>query len=343
MNIEVTIGIPVFKSADYIEATLNSALAQTYPHLEILIVDDHSTDGSVEVAGKVAATHPRGSIIRILTDVGHLGVGPSRNRLIDNARGHYLYFLDSDDLIEPDTIELMVREASEHHAEMVYASYESIEQSDSNLVKKFQKPHLVFTEPDELAIYAFQHMSVFQTTACNSLIDLQFLRRSGIRFIDTSFWEDLAFTYEVLTQARRAVLLPNVTYHYIYRTGSLSHGYTQYQIQKSDVLRNISTIDYLKSKAAQLPASRYLPFLCASLEAHSFYLLCYIMKHAQRITPSVSFDEKKAIMRHPLSLRQILRFRQQLLLNLMFWLLGELPVPLVSPVVRLIGKIKKAI
>lgn len=343
MQNEVTIGIPVFKAADYIEATLNSALAQTYPNLEILLVDDYGNDGSMDVARRVATTHPRGSIIRMLANDGHQGVGPSRNRLIDNARGRYLYFLDADDLIAPNTIELMVREAIEHRAEMVYASYESIDQSDSNCVKKFQKPHIVFTEPDELAIYAFQHMDVFQTTACNSLIDIQFLRQSGIRFIDTMFWEDLAFTYEVLTQACRAVLLPDITYYYIYHLGSLSHGYTQYQLQKSDIMRNVSTIDYLKSKAAQLPVSRYLPFLCASLEVNSFYLLCYIIKNSERITPPVSRTEKKAIIRHPLPLRRILSSREQLLQNLLFWLLGSLPESLMLPVVFLIGRMKKAI
>ena len=50
MEYKVTIGIPVFKAVDFIEATLNSALAQTYPHLEVLLVDDQSTDGSIQVA-----------------------------------------------------------------------------------------------------------------------------------------------------------------------------------------------------------------------------------------------------------------------------------------------------
>lgn len=343
MEYKVTIGIPVFKAVDFIEATLNSALAQTYPHLEVLLVDDQSTDGSIQVAQKVAATHPRGGIIRLVTNEGHQGVGPSRNRIIDEARGRFLYYLDSDDRIEPDTIERLVNEATANRAEVVYASYEIVDYLTGKPIEKYQKPYRVITEPDELAIYAFQHMSVFQTTACNSLIDLQFLRQSGIRFIDTMFWEDLAFTYELLTQVKRAVLVPNITYHYICRPGSLSHAEAKPQVPKSDIMRNVATIDYLKRRASQMPESPLLPFLCKSIETNSFYMLCYILRSASRIVPAVSCAEQLSILRHPLTLRRIMHFRRQRLPNLAFWLLGRLPGPLALSAVRLIGRMKKAI
>ena len=122
MLCEVTIGIPVFQAVDYIEATMLSALRQTYGSIEFLIVDDRGTDGTIEIVERLQREHPRGGNIRILRNAKNLGVSPSRNRIIDEARGRYLYFLDSDDIIEPNTIELMVNTMQVNHCDVIYAS-----------------------------------------------------------------------------------------------------------------------------------------------------------------------------------------------------------------------------
>lgn len=103
MEYEVTIGIPVYNVEEYIQSTLESALAQTFSSIEILICDDCATDGSVDIIRSYQQTHPRGRDIRILHHSRNMGVGPSRNRLIQEARGHYLFFMDADDLIETDS------------------------------------------------------------------------------------------------------------------------------------------------------------------------------------------------------------------------------------------------
>ena len=121
MQYEITIGIPVYKAVDYIEVTMLSALAQTYESIEFLIVDDCGNDGTIEIVEHLQCTHPRGRNIRILHNEKNCGVAFSRNRIIDEAHGQYLYFLDSDDVIEPNTIELLINTMRANACDIVYA------------------------------------------------------------------------------------------------------------------------------------------------------------------------------------------------------------------------------
>lgn len=340
---EVTIGIPVYRAVDYIANTMRSALAQTYPDIEFLIVDDWGDDGSMSVVEQLQRQHPRGNRIRIVRNAAHSGVGSSRNHILDEARGRYLYFMDSDDTIEPDTIELLVKTMEQHRVSVVYASYEIIDKVKFTPTQTYRKDRLLVEHADDLAEYAFHYNSVFQIMVCNSLIDLDFLRHSGLRFIDTSFWEDMAFTTELVTRVERAVLLPDITYHYLQRPGSLSHYQDRKQLHKSEIERNVATIDYLKSKCAGLRGKKYLPWLCFNLEMNSFYIVCHILKHAERIVPQFSAAELCAVIRHPLGLADVLRFRRKLVANLGFLLLGRLPLPLFVPAVRLLGRLKHSL
>ena len=127
MNYDVTIGIPVYKAVDYIGKTMKSALNQTFNSIEYLIVDDCGEDGSMAIVEKFRVTHPRGASIRILRNDYNQGVGSSRNRIINEANGRYLYFLDSDDQIEQDTISTMMWIMEQYLSDVVYASYEKID------------------------------------------------------------------------------------------------------------------------------------------------------------------------------------------------------------------------
>lgn len=337
----VTIGIPVYNAEDYVEDMILSALGQTYPYIEILIVDDCGNDQSLEIILRIKNLHPRGECIRIIRNNHNLGVGASRNKIIDEAQGKYLYFLDSDDQIEDYTIQLLVNTLEAHSAQIVYASYEIINLINDTTRELYQKPSIFFSVEDSLAAYAYSHTNVFQITVCNSLIDLLFLKQTGIRFIDSFFWEDMAFTYELVTMVKRAVLLPDITYHYYRRTGSLSHYQDRDKLEKNEIEKNIQTIDYLKEKSRVLIDKHYLPYLCKNLEMNSFYIVCHILKYTRRIEPSFTNREIRAILHHPFSFWEIIKFRHLMIQNLFLWLLGAMPFVAAIPSIWLLGKIKK--
>ena len=341
MAYEVTIGIPLYKSKDYIRQTMLSALNQSYEQLEILVVDDCGNDGSLAIVEDLQEHHPRGKDIHILHNDGNKGVGPSRNRLIEEAQGRYLYFLDSDDVIEPNTIELLLTTIKKHHAEVVYASYEKVDQvNNAEPSLLFQYTKQVFRHEYELATYAFRNYGKFQTSVCNCLIDLTFLRESKLRFIDAMFWEDMAFTYELVTRVRRAVLLPDVTYHYLCRPYSLSNYQDREQLNHEEILKNVSTIDYLKWQCVKLREKPYIPYMCYNLEMNSFYIVCHVLKHAHQIVPAISNSELHQYMHFPLPLKRVLSFRRKFWGNFCLWFIAHLPTALFIPIIKFIGRKK---
>ena len=127
-NYDVTIGIPVYNVEKYIRLTMDSALAQTFPNIEFLVLDDCGQDGSMNIVREYQKTHPRGKDIRIVRQPQNGGLGRARNRIIEEAHGTYLYHLDADDAIAPNTIELLYEKALQYDADMVYGSYQRIEQ-----------------------------------------------------------------------------------------------------------------------------------------------------------------------------------------------------------------------
>ena len=340
---EVTIGIPVYRSAAFIRDTMLSVLSQTFADIEFLVVDDCGEDGSVDQILLLQKTHPRGKHIRILENGTNRGVSYSRNRIIDEARGRYLYFMDSDDIIEPQTIQILHDAIVRNHAQIAYGSYDIADHVNGNPVRVYQKEWRLFHREDDLALYAFQYIQIFHVSACNHLVDLEFLRQTGIRFANVSYWEDMIYTTELVTRITRAVTMPDVTYHYILHTDSLSHYRQRERLNKKEIQQNVAVLNYLKRKCSSLTGKPYLSFLAYNIEVNSFYVVCHILKNVRRIHPRYSFFEMREMLAHPLSLATILRFRQNKVSNSCFWVMGKLPLCLFAPVVWMLGKSKRCI
>jgi glycosyltransferase involved in cell wall biosynthesis len=107
----VSILMTVFNRERYVAAAVDSVLAQTMQDFELIIVDDVSTDGSVEIARQYAAREPR---LRFFRNERNLGDYPNRTRAAEQARGRYLKYVDSDDLIYPNSLQIMVNALQSH-------------------------------------------------------------------------------------------------------------------------------------------------------------------------------------------------------------------------------------
>jgi len=322
---------------------MESALSQTYGSIEFLVVDDCGGDGSIDAVDQLKRKHPRGCDIRILHNDENKGVGFSRNRLINEARGQYLYFLDSDDQIEPETIQMLKDVADLRHPDAVYASYEKIDSVNHTPVERFQYTEQYFDAQDEFASFVFGQYSRFQVSVCNCLFDVGFLRSNKLHFIDAMFWEDMAFTYDMAIKATKVMLLPVITYHYICRPYSLSNYQDRDILAREEILKNASTIDYLKWRCYKVRCKPYAPSYSYDLQMSSFYIVCHVLKWKERIIPPITPSELRLMMRPPLTIFQILQFRQKRMKNLILWILGKLPVPLFLPSIYLFGKVKKVL
>ena len=262
---------------------------------------------------------------------------------MDEAQGEYLFFLDSDDILEPDAIEKMMKAACQYQAEIVYGSWIRVDNVHHSPVQYNQYPDLQFLRPDELAMYAFKNYSSFQISVCNALFNLNMIRQNHMRFIDTIFWEDLAFTYNLVPKVGRAVFLSDITYHYLCRPGSLSQYQDRELIQKKEIKTNVLTIDYLKDKSLSYYDKNYFPYLCYNLEMNSFYITCYVLKHSRKIEQTFSCKELRDYMRFPIGLSKILFFKKKRISCLMLWIIAHLPSSIFVIVIKGIGKVKHII
>ena len=171
MPYEVTIGIPVYNVEKFIRKTLESALAQTFPSIEFLICDDCGTDSSISIIKEYQHVHPRGKDIRIVKQNSNMGVGCARNLIINEAQGKYLYFLDSDDLIVENAIEILYENVKKYNSEIAYGSMEKVLVYDNN--KKFKNieyPFSMFDKIDDFAQYAYREYDSIQASSCNYLV-----------------------------------------------------------------------------------------------------------------------------------------------------------------------------
>ncbi|MEO8697493.1 MAG: glycosyltransferase family 2 protein [Acidimicrobiales bacterium] len=113
---EITVTMPAYNRAALIGRAIESVQAQTLPSWELIIVDDDSTDTTLEIARTYAASDAR---IEVLHNEHNLGIGPTRNRALAHARGRFITPLDSDDWYLPDRLERMLRSADEHNAQLL--------------------------------------------------------------------------------------------------------------------------------------------------------------------------------------------------------------------------------
>ena len=249
--------------------------------------------------------------------------------------------MDADDIIEPCTIALLMENQQQTGADIVYGSYDKIETyNDNKVVATVQYPLMELKGDGCLAEYAWHKYGNLQTIICNYIVDVEILRRSKIRFIDTNFWEDMAFTFELLPCCRHAVLLPDITYHYMCRYDSLSNYQQREQISKEEVSRNISTLDYMKRQCAMTMKKDYQSDRCLNVLKTDFFVLCYILKNKHKIKPSFTFKELKLLMGHPASFSEILGFKHGRAKHVLLYMLAKLPAIIIVWLTYVIGRAK---
>ena len=341
MKYDVTIGIPIYNVEPYIARSLESALAQTYPSIEFLLVDDFSSDLSADIVRQFQINHPRGADIRLLSNSNNLGVSASRNRIIDEARGEYLFFMDADDVIDENTISLLIQMIRQCQAEVAFGSYEKIEISGLKTI--YQYPDIQLLENDSLARFAYRKFGGVQASACNYLVKLSILRENHLRFIDVNYWEDLVFTFDLVTYIRRAVLSSQITYYYLCRENSLSHYQNRQEINKDEILNNIKAVNVLKTGTSHYSNKSYYPERCYVVMMTYFYMTCNILKRGKHIAPPFTYNEIRSLMSHPATFKEICSFQHARFKNLLLFLIGKLPPFFCVETIRCLGKMKKLI
>jgi glycosyltransferase involved in cell wall biosynthesis len=213
----VSIIIPVYNASAYIEACLASLVAQTFNDIEVLLVDDHGHDDSMERARRFIEARPSGKTFRLLATPHNMGPGPARNVGIDAAQGDYIGFVDSDDVVEPDFCERLYQVAKTHDADLSYCQAMLVKSTEST---PMCNPVIECGEFCGAKRRFF--LTHYTTLFVSFLYRRSLLNEYGIRFPETRSAEDSYFLTCALLASRRIGCVDKALYQYLVHEESLS-------------------------------------------------------------------------------------------------------------------------
>lgn len=216
----VTIVMPVYNVAPYIERALLSAIRQTYSNLEIILVDDCGKDDSIQIAEQLIAQYDTEHKVRIIHHNHNRGLSVARNTGLDNMQGEYVYFMDSDDEITEDCIEQLEALAEKYpNAEMVIGNMSvPIYPNDPEEKKKQGRDFSHFPEysddKDWIVRYMFDDTEGYfiPSTSVNKLQRKSFFENNQLRFIEGLVHEDEKMTFDCAECIKCIAFYAPVTY-----------------------------------------------------------------------------------------------------------------------------------
>lgn len=323
----ITLAMPVYNVSKFVEASLLSALNQTYPDIEYIIVDDKSTDDSMDIVRSVINVHPRRDAVRIIDHGVNRGLGDTRNTSIDNARGKYIYFMDSDDIISPDCIERLVGYMEETPVDFI-ASSRVRKTFDGRLIANdIYTPTIVHDEGElSVARFRYVHNNKILAEVWNKLYNVEFLKENNIRCIPCVHVEDVSFSYQVNLVARSCRLVSDVTYTYhIYEGQSFAAFRNNHDraVYLADCFCKIR--DYDTALCSRYKRCKEYPSLMKGIDAVSFLHGRMIWK-AKALSENEKTRYLNSLYNSRLSFIQILRHNANRKANLFFLAISKMPI-----------------
>ena len=219
--IKVSVILPVYGVAAYIEKCAQSLMKQTLQEMEFLFVDDHGPDNSIELLKQTIKGQPREKQFRILTPPQNMGAGMARNYAIPEAKGEYIAFVDSDDWIEPDMFETLYNEAKrQNDADLCYSQeYKDFEDhsAETGILRNPIVEPGAFTY-EKKAFFLTHYVSYFTTF----LFKRSFIEQRAVRFPEDRSADDSFFLACALMTAKSIARIDKPFYHYLIRPGSVT-------------------------------------------------------------------------------------------------------------------------
>ncbi len=228
----ISIIVPIYNVEKYLKRCLESLLAQSYPALEIILINDGSKDGSLEICYEYAK---RNSHIKVI-DKKNEGVSIARNRGIEAATGQYIGFIDPDDWVEPNAYEALYHHIKKWAAPLCLCNYYKDTKKKSsakcfNFKDEVLKDKEIITKlvndmvgmPDLLPKYICVMGCVWR-----GLFKTEFIKQHQLRFEPgVSIMEDLVFMVQALLKCSTVAIDQGVRYHYVQNPNSTLHSYNK--------------------------------------------------------------------------------------------------------------------
>lgn len=208
-NEMISVIVPVYNIRAYIKECIDSIICQTYRNLEIILVDDGSTDGCGEICDRYEKADARVRVVHKQNG----GLSSARNCGISLSKGKYLLFVDGDDKIDVKMCEILIHILRIYHADI------SICRSYKNELAKNHRKHIIVRLTPEKALSEMLKERSFNVSAWGKLYKRELFET--VRFPDSMLFEDLAVTYRLLDLSHSAVYTSEQLYYYRVRNGSI--------------------------------------------------------------------------------------------------------------------------
>ncbi len=225
---KVSIIVPVYNVEPYLREALDSVIKQTYENLEILVVDDGSTDGSGAICDEYAAIDER---IRVVHQENE-GLSGARNIALDIMTGDLVMFLDPDDVYHPEMVEKLVTALKRENSDMVLCRY------ISRCILKKWKPKVRYRQITPVGLSGSYDRKEALCALIDGKMNVQVWNKiyrrylwDEIRFPDGHVYEDMLTTYKIINQTKKLYLLDDVLYQKRIRPGAITTSFSEKNIR----------------------------------------------------------------------------------------------------------------
>ena len=244
VNILISVIIPIYNIMDCLEKCVTSVINQTYPHLEILLIDDGSTDGTSQLCDEL---EKRDSRIKVFHKKNG-GSSSARNLGLKNAHGAFIGFVDSDDFIDEKMYETLLQAAMDYQLPMAQISRDEIDENGKQL------PDVCIPPDNEITITSQQMMKEFlmhkgDCSFCTRLTHMSLFENRS--FPVGKLNEDFSLLTDMLQDIKKIVILPEQYYHVFYRIGSNSRKKSKEEFPQvfTDIVVNADAVTKIVDKS----------------------------------------------------------------------------------------------
>lgn len=247
---KVSIIIPVYNAEKFIEKGIKSVLNQTYKNIELILINDGSRDNSLNIIKKWENEYS--NIIKVF-DQKNMGVGKTRNKGIEVSTGDYVTFIDADDYIDVDFIQVLLDNALDN--DVIISGYRRIDENGNVIFSQKLKSN---------------DWSKFkQVTIWSKLYKKEFLIKNSIMFNDLKIGEDIVFSISTYVHASKINTIEYIGYNNVYNSASVTHDFSLKKdndiLSTIKILGNItSNKEFLKNNANNV-RNFYNKIYCAYL------------------------------------------------------------------------------
>ncbi len=219
--IKTSIIVPVYNTNEYLVECFNSIYGQTQDEIEVIAINDGSTDGSLRTLEQIQKKHPE----LIIYSQINKGLSAARNKGMELATGDFIYFMDSDDCLVPTAMEVCYQYAVEYSLDAFMFDAETFGDISGNHGGLYDRRGVI--KDGEIVIRGEEFARKYWLNACcatawSHYFSAQFLKKYNLKFLEGIFYEDLEFHYKMLPVAERVMYSPRFLYRRRYREGSIT-------------------------------------------------------------------------------------------------------------------------